>query len=293
MAPTPHLHDRVRGGIFGQAIGDALGLGTEVMNAEEVGSTYPEGLGYYHQIIQDEHRQRWKPGEWTDDTDQFLCILDSLLEQRRVHLPDIARRIRQWALDSGRGIGSTTLKVLEMPEYDRFPDRAARYVWERSGGRSAPNGAVMRTAILGVWEHPHAERVDANAAAVCRLTHHDPRCVDSCRLVSNLIARALRGEDTPNDPQAVLPADADERTIRYREELQDQPLHMHALDRAHRRRGMVGFPPRHRSRGRPAAGGACRRRCRHQCRCGRQHTGCALRLRPTAPCLGGWPAGAQ
>ena len=66
--------DRIKGCIYGQAIGDALGLGTEFMSQAEVKESYPNGLERYDQIIQDSHRCRWKQGSWTDDTDMMICI---------------------------------------------------------------------------------------------------------------------------------------------------------------------------------------------------------------------------
>ena len=66
--------DRFRGCIYGQAIGDALGLGTEFMTDEDIAWKYPDGLHHYNQIFQDRHRKRWKIGDWTDDTDMMLSL---------------------------------------------------------------------------------------------------------------------------------------------------------------------------------------------------------------------------
>lgn len=73
------IQDRIKGCIFGQAIGDALGLGTEFMSKEEVMRNYPHGLTDYAQIVQDRHRSGWKRGEWPDDTDMMLCIADAVV----------------------------------------------------------------------------------------------------------------------------------------------------------------------------------------------------------------------
>jgi len=38
------IHDRMLGCLYGQAIGDALGLGTEFLNKDDVLKHYPNGL---------------------------------------------------------------------------------------------------------------------------------------------------------------------------------------------------------------------------------------------------------
>lgn len=50
------------GCLYGQAIGDALGLGTEFLNKDDVLKHYPNGLSRYEDIIQDAHRRRWHKG---------------------------------------------------------------------------------------------------------------------------------------------------------------------------------------------------------------------------------------
>ena len=100
--------DKYKGCLYGQAIGDALGLGTEGMTDEDMAWKYPNGIRHYSQIFQDRHRKRWEIGDWTDDTDMMLCILDSFVACQKVDILDIARRFKEWMMNGGMGIGRHT-----------------------------------------------------------------------------------------------------------------------------------------------------------------------------------------
>ena len=102
------IKERFLGTIFGQAVGDALGLSTEFMSKQEVDRFYPNGIEDYSQIVQDDHRRRWQRGDWTDDTDMMLCILDSFVACQKVEILDIAGRFKEWMMNGGMGIGRHT-----------------------------------------------------------------------------------------------------------------------------------------------------------------------------------------
>ena len=175
--------DRIKGTIYGQAIGDALGLGTEGMTDEDMAWKYPNGIRHYSEIFQDRHRKRWKIGDWTDDTDMMLCIANAVIKDRGVNLTSIANNFKEWADGEPMGIGENTYKVLMIGDYVEKPLEVSKKVWEMSNRQAAANGGLMRTSIVGLF--PKA--VEECAANICRLTHYDPRCVGSCVIVSNLI----------------------------------------------------------------------------------------------------------
>ncbi len=187
------LTDRIKGCIYGHAIGDAIGLSTEFLTRSMVKDFYPNGVINYSNFIHDKHRSRWKPGEWTDDTDQMLCILNSILEQKSVNEYDVARKIHEWAFRGGRGIGSTVYQVITDAEFLFDPHKIAKNVWIKSERKNAANGAIMRTSILGVWDFLDLEKVDRQTEAVARITHYDPRSVGSSVMLTNAIALLLQG----------------------------------------------------------------------------------------------------
>ncbi|XP_011410575.2 PREDICTED: uncharacterized protein LOC105316948 [Amphimedon queenslandica] len=197
------LVDKIKGVIYGHAIGDAIGLATEFMTKEQAKGTYgAKGPSGYKDIVPDFHRSRWDQGDWTDDTDQMLLILLSVVENNGiVDEKDFARRLRDWMLKGfpelgdpgGFGIGMTVSKVLHHPLILTDPHAAARDVWESSGRYLAANGAVMRTSILGVLHFNDLERVVSNTCAISRVTHADPRCTASCVAMTTAIALMLQG----------------------------------------------------------------------------------------------------
>ena len=178
-----NIIDKIKGTIYGQAIGDALGLGTEGMTEEEINQKYPNGITHYSDIYQDRHRRRWIIGDWTDDTDMMLCIANAVIKDKGVSLTTIAQNFKDWAMGEPMGIGQTTYKVLNLADYVEKPFDVSKLIWEMSYRKGAANGALMRTSIVGTF--PKA--VEECAVNICKLTHYDPRCVGSCVIVSELI----------------------------------------------------------------------------------------------------------
>ena len=157
------VKERFLGTIFGQAVGDALGLSTEFMSRQEVDRFYPNGIEDYSQIVQDDHRRRWQRGDWTDDTDMMLCILDSFVACQKVDILDIARRFKEWMMNGGMGIGRHTYNVMALGDYTSNPQKAAEIIWKMGKKKAAANGAVMRTSVVGLMKDNVANAAVAGA----------------------------------------------------------------------------------------------------------------------------------
>ena len=191
--------DKLKGTVYGQAIGDALGLGTEGMTDEDMAWKYPNGIQHYSDIFQDRHRKRWKIGDWTDDTDMMLCIANAVIKDKGVNYTTIAHNFKDWADGEPMGIGETTYKVLSFGDYIENPFKASKMLWDMSHQQSAANGGVMRTSIVGLFPI----EVEEFAANICRLTHYDPRCAGSCAIVSLLIHALVFEEENLSYHQIV------------------------------------------------------------------------------------------
>ena len=180
------------GCLYGQAIGNALGLQSEFMSRDEVASHYAPLLRYYNQDYSNGY------GVWEDDdTKQMLCILDEFVNSKTISASGVASNLLNWLETDGRGCGNLVYQVLTHRVYVENPITAAHDRWELSHRESAPNGALMRTSVVGLWP----KDVDKNAIVACRVTHYDSRCVGSCVIASEIIynlvwkARCLSFQD--------------------------------------------------------------------------------------------------
>lgn len=211
---TDNQLDIIKGVFYGQAIGDALGLGTEFLSKSEISRYYPNRLTDYSQIIQDKHRRRWKIGDWTDDTDQFLCICNSIITSNKVDELVFAQELYKWFKDVPMGIGQTVYKVLSLPEFTLYPHIASELIWKLSRQRNASNGAIMRTSILGTYEFWNYSKVAENTEKIAKVTHWDSRCVGSCVVVTMLISNILSESKLLNLEQLCYIADTYDNRIR-------------------------------------------------------------------------------
>ncbi|KAI7864843.1 ADP-ribosylation/Crystallin J1 [Spinellus fusiger] len=164
--------DRVKGMIFGTILGDSLGLATEGMTQEQVRSVYSSGpilfgldddqetrgVGF----LKDSYRSMFDDNDFGDDAEQQLLILQSIQENRGTfNYKDFAARFKLYTIE----------------------------IWKSDSHSHYDNGALVRSALLGVPKFWDGTTVIQSASECCRITHPDPRSVMSCVIVSTLVAR--------------------------------------------------------------------------------------------------------
>jgi len=152
--------DRIRGLLVGTAVGDSLGLPREGLTRRRAGRLYPGPL-----------RQRLVLGRGmlSDDTEHACMTAQALLAAEgdaRRFATSLAWRLRWWLLALPPAIGLGTLRALVRAWLGFSP--------QRSGVRSAGNGAVMRAPIIGAW-FADPDRIAPFVAASTAITHRDPR----------------------------------------------------------------------------------------------------------------------
>lgn len=184
--------DKVKGCLYGQAIGDALGIYTESMFKKNI--DFPV-LEYRCKFSEEDlyAGYGWNLGAWSDDTDQALCILRSYLDCKKLDVLDLADKFYNWYKTDGRGIGNLTFKVLTHPSYDFDPIAVSKEIWEESCRKVASNGAIMRISVVGLLDED-INWVRDTASTIASMTHYDPRCVTSSAIISMFVCYLIQNK---------------------------------------------------------------------------------------------------
>lgn len=180
------LEDRLAGTLLGTALGDALGLVVEGMSAHKISRKFG---------TIDHFRFFGRTGIVSDDTEQSALVAQTLIVSPR-DVGDAVRSFRRsllgWFLRLPWGLGLATLRACFRIALG----------FRESGVYSAGNGAAMRAAIVGVYFREDASSRRAFSTALARVTHTDPRAVQSALFVAELAA--LCSSSTPVDPRIDL-----------------------------------------------------------------------------------------
>ena len=147
------------------------------------------------------------PGQFTDDTSMALCLAESLRHGFDLH-DQILRYVR-WREEgylSSTGecfdIGNATWEALE-----RFKATGNPIAGSQSPD-SAGNGSIMRLAPVPIRFLDAPQLAIELCAEQSKTTHQAPECLMACRLLGEVLIRALQGkakDEILTLPQQILP----------------------------------------------------------------------------------------
>ena len=179
------------GALLGAAVGDALGAPFEFKPAGLYSERFPTPvLGGSAEMIGG-GAFKWKPGEFTDDTQMALALAEALLSTNGDYDPAVVwDHFVAWAR-SAKDIGNVTRTSLSQDDY-----RTAAEIAHDILGQSGGNGSVMRTAPLGLLGVRWGRDVTMNIARKqSALTHLDPFAQWSSAVVAETIRAIILGAD--------------------------------------------------------------------------------------------------
>lgn len=188
-APSPD--DRALGALTGVALGDALGMPSELWPRQRVQSHFGEITGFLpgpdgHFVV-----DGFQAGQVTDDTQQTVMLAQAILEANGRVDPDVvARHLVSWATrigaTQGTFLGPSSLRAIQALQ-------AGVPVGE-SGARGDTNGAAMRIVPVGVLcpSDDLASLVDAVEAA-CKPSHFTDLAIAGASMIAAAVSRAMDG----------------------------------------------------------------------------------------------------
>lgn len=192
--------DKVKGSIYGVAVGDAIGAPCEFMSPSAVAIRY----GTVDKMIKS---YVWQKGEFTDDT--WLTIATTYAYENKTFNPERAgEAMLVWMKNVGKGIGTMTARALGNISGKRCTVfDAGKKALASNPHNGAGNGSLMRCASTGLIHSP--DKIDLivkESTILSEITHADPRCVASC-VAYNIILSHIANDKTLND---ALPLAIDE-----------------------------------------------------------------------------------
>ncbi|MCJ7691006.1 MAG: ADP-ribosylglycohydrolase family protein [Clostridiaceae bacterium] len=181
--------ERVLGGLFGVASGDALG-GTLEFTPKYIGV---EKYGYHKNIIGG-GKMNLKPGDVTDDTVMTIAVAEGILENSNSPITAIGRRFVEWYKTDPIDIGITCQDSID--EFIHCGDwmEAGLRVYKDSDGMNAGNGSLMRCIPVPLFYRDFDKMVEITKTQ-SDMTHYNIKASDACILYNTIVYKYLDGGD--------------------------------------------------------------------------------------------------
>lgn len=184
--------DRALGALFGGALGDALGMPTQLLSATQIKAAY----GFVDRFVapSDDHPvSRGLPaGAITDDTEQALLLGKVLLASKGgFDHRGWVNALLEWETDvKARGsydlLGPSTKRAIDAINNGTAPEDAGR--------TGDTNGAAMRIAPVGIMMPPlPVAALVSKVAETCRATHNTTLAIASASAVAAAVSTGISG----------------------------------------------------------------------------------------------------
>lgn len=183
--------DRILGALYGQALGDAMGMPSELWPRRRVKAHFGWIDRFLPGPAENNAACYFNQAEFTDDTSMALCLADALIECEGQINPDvIGRHILQWATDFdafNKNVLGPTSKIALNAIRDGKPVSEL----ENNG---VTNGASMRASPLGcLLPATRLEHFVGEVALASSPTHKSDLAIAGAVVVSWAISRAIDG----------------------------------------------------------------------------------------------------
>ncbi|MFB5679260.1 ADP-ribosylglycohydrolase family protein [Paenibacillus terreus] len=180
---------KILGMLYGMAIGDALGMPSELWGRKKVKSHFGHITEFLDGPKENDVACNFTKGQFTDDTTQALLILDALIENNFVPSDTlIAEKLLEWAIRTdafennilGPSSKSALLAIKEGRDVSEFTRKALT------------NGAAMRIAPIGaLFSTAQSEELAQYVYEVSKVTHSTDVSIGGAAMIAYAVSASI------------------------------------------------------------------------------------------------------
>ena len=184
--------ERILGALYGQALGDAMGMPSELWPRKRVKAHFGWIDRFLPGPAENNAACYFKRAEFTDDTSMALCLADAIIEcDGEIDADIIGKHILNWALDFdafNKNVLGPTSKIALNAIRDGKPV-------SELDNNGVTNGAAMRASPLGcLLPATRLEHFVGQVALASSPTHKSDLAVAGAVVVAWAISRAIEGD---------------------------------------------------------------------------------------------------
>lgn len=187
------MRKKIAGAIYGMALGDAMGMPSELWGREKVRKYFGKIEGLLDGPSENSVACNYKKGQFTDDTGQALVIIDSLNDTNfKPNSKDIATKLLKWAEKENafeNNILGPTSKVALANFRDGINSKAVT-------DKALSNGSAMRIAPIGCLFNSHnKEKLADFVYSVSEVTHTSDITIAGAAMIAVAVSSAIENND--------------------------------------------------------------------------------------------------
>lgn len=186
------LFEKIRGGFYGQAFGDAWAM-PALLNPQETWDYYggyietfldgPKGHPVHHKLT---------AGQVTDDTEQAAAIAEVIIQDGEVTPKGVAQALVNWYQriggDESPYVGPSSRRAIQAIMGGEDLEKVGRF--------GDTNGAAMRVSPVGLINPGNVDQAIRDAAVSCIPSHNTDVAISGAAAVAGAIAAALVSNST-------------------------------------------------------------------------------------------------
>ncbi|WP_440897609.1 ADP-ribosylglycohydrolase family protein [Amphibacillus sp. Q70] len=197
MSKATNLFQRIKGVIIGGAIGDAMGMPTELWTQHMINQKFENGVQKLIGSMNNPNltARDMQAGEITDDTINTLLIIDTITTSKgNLNVDQYIEKLTEWNENSELSAyvsGPSTLKALEQIKKGVPIDETGRF--------GTTNGASMKIAPVGIIsDYKNMNQLIENVHQICLPTHNTGIAIAGASAVAAIISYVTEGGNDLN-----------------------------------------------------------------------------------------------